>query len=355
MGRILIIGGGVAGAAAALAVRKAGWDPVVYERHPDNAEDLGAFLTLAANGHAALDQLDAAEAVGRAGFALHTLEFAGRTKALERTRCLRRGELCRVLQGQVVRRGIPVHHGRRLIDATEDSSGVTARFADGETVRGDLLLGADGLHSTVRELLNPGVAPRYAGQRVFYGYSRLAEPPAEPGRIVMVRGGAAFGYAVSPGGEVYWFARVTSDPLPEGTVPDPAWLLALLRPDGTECAGIVEATQGPLLATNARDLANVPRWRGERILLLGDAAHAASPATGQGASMALEDAVVLGKALRDTGFPLEAYERLRRPRVEYNTAASARMSAGLPVAGTPPVDEEELARQLDWATALASS
>ncbi|MFB9839687.1 FAD-dependent monooxygenase, partial [Actinoallomurus acaciae] len=93
---------------------------------------------------------------------------------------------------------------------------------------------------------------------------------------------------------------------------------------------------------------------------IGDAAHAASPATGQGASMAMEDAVVLAKALRDapsTEAALEAYERLRRPRVELNTATSARLTAGRAPAGRPGtgpagVPDEEVVRTLDWSAPL---
>ncbi|WP_236792449.1 NAD(P)/FAD-dependent oxidoreductase [Amycolatopsis sp. GM8] len=357
--RVLIIGGGIAGAATALALRRAGFDPVVYEGHPDSGEDIGAFLTLASGGMAALAQLGAAKAVGRAGFPLRTLEFAGQVRELTDYRCLRRAELSRVLQAEVERRGIPLHHGKRLASATEDADGVTARFTDSGIARGDLLIGADGLNSTVRTLVSPGTQPRYAGQQVFYGYSTQSRPPCEQARIVMVRGSVAFGFTVSPGGETYWFARVDGDELPAAAGPDPRWreqLLSLVRNDDTPCADIVAATRGPVLATNARDLADVPRWRTDRMLLIGDAAHAASPATGQGASMALEDAVVLGKAMRDTANPLEVYEQLRRPRVEHNTLSSARISAHQPpMQDPPPVSVQELARQLDWSARLALS
>lgn len=358
MGRILVIGGGIAGTAAALALHSAGFEPVVFEGHPDSGDDIGAFLTLARNGTGALAQLGAAKAVARAGFALHTLELGGRAQALDGHWCLRRAELCRVLQAETIRRGIPLHHGKRLAGATEDANGVTARFTDSGIARGDLLIGADGLNSAVRALICPAATPRYAGQRVFYGYSRLPKPPCEPGRIVMVRGSAvAFGFAVSPLGEIYWFARVDGEEL--SAPPGSHWrdgLLELLRADDTPCADIVAATRGPVLGTNARDLADVPQWRTSRMLVIGDAAHASSPATGQGASMALEDAVVLAKAMRDTTSPLEVYEQLRRPRVEHNTAASARMTARLPPENIPPpVAEDELARQLDWSRPLELS
>lgn len=175
----------------------------------------------------------------------------------------------------------------------------------------------------------------------------------------MVRGsGAAFGYAVSPDGETYWFARVSGDPLPaeelaQGT---PArWrdlLLPLLRKDATPAAELVAATGEELLVTNATEIPTGTPWRSGRILLIGDAAHAASPATGQGASMALEDAVVLAKSLRDAPDPdaaLTLYETLRRPRVEHNITVSGNISRGTPTpsAAARPSDED-LARLLEW-------
>jgi 2-polyprenyl-6-methoxyphenol hydroxylase-like FAD-dependent oxidoreductase len=372
MTRILIIGGGVGGLAVALALHKAGARPVVYEAHPDSDQDIGAFLTLASNGMLALAQIDAAGPVAEAGFPLTTMRVVGHDGAelasvplglhedpLTRYRCLRRAELCAALRAEVLRRGIAVRQGKRLVSATEDASQVTAVFGDGSTGVGELLIGADGLNSTVRSLIDPSAAPpRYAGQRVCYGYTTEAVRGAGES-IEMIRGSAvAFGHAVSPGGETYWFARV-SGPAGDVAAPDRLreWLLPLLRPDDTPAADIVAATGERLMVTNACDLPTVARWRTARMLLIGDAAHAASPATGQGASMALEDAVVLAKALRDTpATALETYERLRRPRVELNVANSARLSAGgapSRSAGAPAgIPEEELARQLDWAAPL---
>lgn len=352
MVRIAVAGGGIAGSAAALALHKAGFEVTVYEAHPDSGADLGAFLTLAGNGMDALAEYDAAEPVAGVGFPLRTLRLTDGTGAelntaplgdhddpLRRYRCLRRAELCRALQGEVTRRGIPLRHGARLVAAGEDAAGVTVTFADGRTADADLLLGADGLNSMVRALIDPGVAPpRYAGQRVFYGYTTNAAPPSAPARIDMIRGStAAFGYTVSPEGETYWFARVPGDELSAaeltGTTPA-QWreqLVPLLRQDDTPAADIVAATGEQLMVTNARDLPDVPRWHTGRMLLIGDAAHAASPATGQGASMALEDAAALAPTLRDSGTIREAferYERQRRPRVEANIAASARLTSG---------------------------
>ncbi|HEV7625235.1 MAG TPA: FAD-dependent monooxygenase, partial [Streptomyces sp.] len=233
--RILIIGGGIAGTAAALALDKAGFEATVHEAHPETGEDIGAFLTLADNGMLALAQFDAAEAIAATGFELTAMRITQETGAvvstvplgeaedpLRRFRCLRRAELGAALRSEAVRRGIVIRHGKRLVSATEDADGVTAVFADGTTARGDLLLGADGIHSVVRPLTDPdAVPPRFAGQRVFYGYTTKAAAPSEPGCIDMLRGsGSAMGYAVSPTGETYWFARVSGPELTDAEIAD---------------------------------------------------------------------------------------------------------------------------------------
>ncbi|QMU70584.1 NAD(P)/FAD-dependent oxidoreductase [Streptacidiphilus sp. P02-A3a] len=392
--RILIIGGGIAGTATALALHQAGFAVSVHEAHPDSAEDIGAFLTLADNGMRALAQIGAAETVTAVGFPLTTMRVLAADgdevaeiplgeadRPLSRFRCLRRSELNRALQAEAGRRGIALAHGVRLTALSDRPASVRATFSDGSTASGDLLIGADGINSTVRSSLDPGGAgPRYAGQRVYYGYCSGVLPGGDSERITMIRGsGAAFGCATSPSGETHWFARVSG---PAATAAELAggtptrWrdlLLPLLRADATPAADLVAATDRRIMVTNACDLPPGAPWAEHRTLLIGDAAHAASPATGQGAAMALEDAVVLAKALRDypgTATALAAYERLRRPRVERNTAASARITDGTapprPDPGRTPGPgaggggrpvtrvDPELLRQLDWDTPLTS-
>jgi 2-polyprenyl-6-methoxyphenol hydroxylase-like FAD-dependent oxidoreductase len=374
--RILIIGGGIAGTSAALAVHKAGFDATVYEAHPNTGADIGAFLTLASNGMIALAQLDAAEAIARVGFPLTSMRITANTgdvlgvtpigeqdDPLKHYRCIGRAELGAALREEAARRGIEIVHGKRLTDVDDD----TVTFADGSTATGDLILGADGLNSTTRQLFAP-TTPRYAGQRVFYGYTSDAKPDHEPGRIDMVRGsGAAMGYTVSPQGETNWFCRVADDELSADDIAAGTpehWrnvLLPLVEADNTPAAEIIAATTDRLMVTNAKDLPEGMPWRSGRLLLIGDAAHAASPATGQGASMAIEDAVVLGKALRDLGVTteaLEAYESLRRPRVEQNIATSARFTAARTSSQTPPQarpapsGDADLMAQLDWSQSI---
>jgi 2-polyprenyl-6-methoxyphenol hydroxylase-like FAD-dependent oxidoreductase len=382
VGRIVVIGGGIAGISAALALHKAGFDVAVYEAHPDGAEDIGAFLTLASNGMRALAQVDASTAVTAIGFPLSTMRVLDASGAelahmplgeagdpLLRYRCMRRGELNAALQTEAARRGISVRHGARLASVEDGPGAVTARFTDGSTATGDLLIGADGLSSTVRRPIAPAAQPCYAGQQVFYGYTTGATPAGGPECITMVRGSAAaFGCTVSPAGETYWFARVAGEPLAANEIADGTsarWrelLVSLLRKDATPAADIVAATGDRIMVTNATEMPLGTPWHSGRALIIGDAAHAASPATGQGASMALEDAVVLAKALRDapdTDTALALYEALRRPRVEHNITVSGQISRG----GTSPSrtgrgapaprpGEDELIRHLEWDTGI---
>jgi 2-polyprenyl-6-methoxyphenol hydroxylase-like FAD-dependent oxidoreductase len=387
--QVMVIGGGIAGPAAALSLHKAGFEVTVYEAHPDTGADIGAFLTLADNGMRALAQIGAAETVAGIGFPVTRMNVLDDTGAelvdvplgededpLTCYRCLRRAELASVLRQELRRREIPLRHSARLVGITEDAAGITAGFADGKSATGDLLVGADGLHSAVRSCLDPATGPGYAGQRVFYGYATRARPLGERDRITMVRGsGAAFAWLTSPAGETFWFARVPGPPSAAEHGPKTAarWrdaLLPLLRPDATPAADIVEATGENLMVTDALHVSPGIRWRSGRAILIGDAAHAAAPATGQGASMALEDAVVLAKALRDSDTQaagLERYEQHRRPRVERNIEVSAQLTANRLAGPTPsavgnaalagqdrrpPRTDPGLRETLDWHTPL---
>ncbi|MFD6999887.1 FAD-dependent oxidoreductase [Streptomyces mirabilis] len=384
MTEIIVIGGGIAGTATALALHKAGFGVTVYEAHPESAEDIGAFLTLASTGMRALAQIDASAAVIEVGFplrAMSVLDAAGTEVArmplgeahdpLLAYRCLRRGEFNAALQAEAARRGIELRRGTRLASVEDGPDGVTAHFTDGSTATADLLIGADGLNSAVRESIAPETQPCFAGESVFYGYASEAPLVAETGRLTMVRGGAAaFGCAVSPGGETYWFARVAGEPLSAGDIAHGTpghWrelLVPLLRGDATPAADVVAATTHRIMVTNATEMPTGTPWRQGRTLIIGDAAHAASPATGQGASMALEDAVVLAKSLRDapdTESALSLYEALRRPRVEHNITTSGKISRGLHTpsrtgrrAPAPRPGDSDLLRHLEWDTDIST-
>jgi FAD-dependent urate hydroxylase len=352
--KALIVGGGIAGPVTAMALQRAGIDAVVYEAYDTSAGlDAGAFLTVAVNGLDALRTLDAHEPVLAAGFPTRNIEFfSGSGKRLGEvpiggtlpdgtvTHTIKRADLYRVLHDEAIHRGIHIEYGKRLVDAeVTPDGGVVARFEDGTRVAGDLLIGADGIHSRTRRIIDPGAPePRYTGLGNIGGFTRNASVDTRPGIYVMVWGKRAFfGYTVSPSGEIWWFANppsareLTRAELAATTEEGKQHLIDLFANDATPAVEIIRSTTGELPGTNQYDMPSVPTWHRGPMVIVGDAAHAASPASGQGASMAIEDAVVLAKCLRDLpGIQqaFTAYEQLRRERVERVVAQGARSSSG---------------------------
>ena len=331
--KVLIAGGGIAGPAAAIALAKAGICSEVFEAHPEEADATGAFLTLTANGQDALRAIGAEAAMTAASFPATRLRLFGPSGELladaplgrdhPGPRTVTRAALSGLLRAQAADHGIPVHYGQRLAAADTGPDGrVTATFADGARATADLLIGADGIHSPVRTLIDPGApAPRYTGLAIACGYASEPRPaPAGTEGYAMYYGSRAFfGCTAGPDGRTWWFARVPGlSPADAGTCGADR-IAAAFDPDSTPAAQLIRATPGPLTVTPARDLAHLPRWSDGAMIVIGDAAHAASPTTTQGASMAIEDAVVLAQCLRDVpgqAAALGTYERLRRSRVE---------------------------------------
>jgi 2-polyprenyl-6-methoxyphenol hydroxylase-like FAD-dependent oxidoreductase len=254
------------------------------------------------------------------------------------THTVARGALHRALQVEAQRRGVRIAHDRRLVDVRPDGAGVIAEFSDGSAVRGDVLIGADGLHSRVRRLIDPTApVPRYSGLGNVGGFAPPGCADIAPGVYRMVFGRRAFfGYTVSPTGQIWWFANPLQPVEPSraalAAITAAQWkdeLCALFADDAGPAAAIVRATEGPITGTGTYDLPRVPVWSRGPILILGDAAHAASPSSGQGASMAIEDGVEVARCLRDLPIPdaLAGFEALRRARVERVVAEGARRGA----------------------------
>jgi 2-polyprenyl-6-methoxyphenol hydroxylase-like FAD-dependent oxidoreductase len=249
---------------------------------------------------------------------------------------IKRARLYRTLYQQAADRGIPFNYGKRLRDAAPTADGgVLAYFADGTQAAGDLLVGADGVHSVTRQLLDPAAPTgRYVGLVNFGGYTPDSAGTAETGVWHMIFGRRAFfGYVVDPAGGTVWFANVPRPPVTKeerAATSAEQWqqqLLELFAADRGPAAALIADGVLELAADNTHDLPQVPTWHNGPMVIVGDAAHAPSPTSGQGASMAAEDAVVLAKCLRDLpDIPqaLVAYERLRRARVERIVAQGAR-------------------------------
>ncbi|MBG0831107.1 FAD-dependent monooxygenase [Planomonospora sp. ID67723] len=343
--KALIIGGGIAGPVTAMALQRAGVEAEIHEAYDRGSEGVGAFLTLAGNGLEALRLLGLRDLVCDLGMDTPHMEMSnGRGKLLasfrQPGRTLKRSDLYRVLRDEAVRRGVRIHYGRRLDDASTTPDGVRAVFADGSTAEGDLLVGADGLRSRTRTIIDPA-APRarHVGLLNTGGFARGVTVPGEPGTSYFIFGRRCFfGYLIHPDGEVWWFANPPSprEPTREelAAITPEQWrarLTRLFKDDTGPMLDIIRATGHIPPGWNTYDFPTVPTWSNERMVIVGDAAHATSPSSGQGASMAIEDAVVLAKCLRDVpGLPgaFAAYERLRRDRVERIVAQGKRNGSG---------------------------
>ena len=347
----IIIGGGIAGPATAMALAKAGLEATVYEARPDGADSGGVMLTLAVNGIDALRAIDADAAAVAAGFPTPQITLRTHTgKRLGVTstggaladgtiaHTIRRADLYRALHSQAVARGITVLHGKRLVGAQEYPGGVQATFADGTQAQADILVGCDGVHSTVRGLIDPAApAPSYAGLLNTGGFASGVTVAAPPGSYEMIFGKRAFfGYATAPGGQVWWFANLPQHREPargEAEMVSAAqWrhrFTEIYAEDAGPALELIAATPGFAPMTPIHTIPHLRRWHTGRMIVVGDAAHAPSPTSGQGASLSVEDAVLLATSLRDIE-PVPAafahFESLRRPRVEKIIKAAARIN-----------------------------
>lgn len=349
----LVAGGGIAGAATALALQKAGIEPVIVEARSGPADDEGAFLTLGSNGIEALRQLDADGPALAAGFPTPAMTLRSSTgkrlgdvpastarPGAATSRTLMRWELAELLRAEAERRGLTVMPGRRLVGAEQRDGQVIARLAGGEELAADLLIGADGVHSAARTAIDPDAPrPAYGGLLNTGGRAVGASAAARPGHYEMLFGRRAFfGHVSAPDGEVWWFANVPwpSEPAREELLElqredlRPR-LLGLFAGDEGPATELIEASGEPMPLSPIHSLPHLPHWHRGRMLVVGDAAHAPSPSSGQGASLAIEDAVVLANCLRELPDDVEAafarFEQLRRPRVEKIIRWAARMNS----------------------------
>jgi len=339
--KALIIGCGIAGPAIALFLQRAGIEAEIYEARASAIDYGGLFLNTACNGLGVLKTLGLDEQVSRQGSPIPCMMiWSGNGKRLGEVRNGARAEvgapsinilrsrLHQTLREEAERRGIKIVFGKKLQGLQCSARGVVATFADGTTAEGSFLVGCDGLHSPVRSLINPDApAPHYTGLISTGGFASHSSFPPTPDTMHFVFGKRAFfGYHVSSSRELYWFVNFPQKAAPSreelDMIVSEEWrerMLDLFRGDVPLISEMIRATESAIIGYPIYDIAMQPIWHHGPVVLVGDALHAVSPNAGQGASLALEDSLVLAQCLRDLPDLEQAfatYERLRRARVE---------------------------------------
>jgi len=340
--KALIIGCGVAGPVVALFLQRAGIEAEIYKAKAESTDYGGSFLNMACNGLGVLKTLGLDDQVSSQGSPIPRMSiWSGKGKRLGEVRNGARAEvgapsinilrsrLHQVLREGAEQRRIKMSFGKKLAGLSTGEQGVIATFEDGTTAEGSFLVGCDGVHSRTRQLINPDApTPQYTGLISTGGFAHHSSFPPTPDTMHFIFGKRAFfGYHISSSGEMYWFVNFSQRSAPArgdgDMIVSDEWqerMLDLFRGDLPLISELIRATQSPIIGYPIYDISTQPIWQKGHVVLVGDAIHAVSPGAGQGASLAVEDALVLAKCLRDRedyALAFATYERLRRARVEH--------------------------------------
>jgi 2-polyprenyl-6-methoxyphenol hydroxylase-like FAD-dependent oxidoreductase len=350
--RAIIIGAGIAGPVSAIFLKRAGIDAQVFEAWP-RSTGIGGGLQIAPNGMHVLAEIGLADEMIRRGSVAEAFEFysqsGARLGSINKNMQQRFGQpavnMCRATLLEAIlataqRENVEVTFEKRLVRIEDrPDQPVVAYFADGSSAEGDFLIGADGVHSAARAHVIPdGPRPFDTGLIGFGGFvPRSLLDHTAIGRRVQTTFGQSgfFGYGFcSPDprdGAMWW-----------STQPAHGIDAATYRAMGQEAmkrrlldfhAGwhdpipqLLQVAEN-IVVSATLDVATLPTWSRKRTLLIGDAAHATSPHAGQGASLALEDALRLGRRMQaeqELGVAFENFESERRPRAERVVALARR-------------------------------
>ncbi|MGV9746195.1 FAD-dependent urate hydroxylase HpxO [Rhodococcus zopfii] len=319
--KAIIIGAGMGGLTAGIALRRIGWDVEVYEQVVEN-KPVGAAISLWSNGVKCLNYLGLERQVAALGGQMETMAyrdgFTGDTmtefslrpvveQVGQRPYPVSRAELQAMLMDEL---GFEhIRFGMRMVDLVDDGSAVTARFEDGSTATGDILIGADGARSRTRDyVLTEPVERRYAGYVNFNGLVDIDETIAPATQwTTYVADGKRVSLMPIAGGRFYFFFDV---PLPAGVDYERSRAKEVLGEHFSDWAPQVHKLISMLdpFAVNRVEIFDIDpfdTWVKGRVALLGDAGHNTTPDIGQGGCSAMEDAVVLAIALQTNTLGVE--------------------------------------------------
>lgn len=328
--KAIIIGGGIGGLCAAIALRQKGIEATVFERATE-LKEVGAGLSLWINAIKALDKIGMKDALRKLSIpqtsgGIRNAKGAMLSSAQRRNgdnesetliRMVHRAELLDALLQELGAENVRLN--AECIGFVQDESSVTARFADGSEARGSFLVGADGIHSVIRAALFGKQKPRYSGYTAWRAVVEFDHPSLRQGASETWGRGARFGIVPMSHNRVYWFATNNA---PEGVNDSPQQrkkeLQNLFGGWHAPIPALIEATpESAILRNDIVDREPLTHWTKGRVTLLGDAAHPMTPNLGQGACQAIEDAVVLADCVaanEDMGVALNDYEARRIER-----------------------------------------
>jgi 2-polyprenyl-6-methoxyphenol hydroxylase-like FAD-dependent oxidoreductase len=333
---IAIIGGGIGGLTAAIALRRRGFDVEVFEQAPALL-DLGAAIALWPNAMQALQHLDLADTVlAKAGVIKEirwltpegkTLKVVGIDNFTAPAVAIHRADLQRILleslPSSIVKLGYSFLNQQDRVESTSVS------FTNSHTIDCRFLIGADGIHSDVRNDISDQTCPKFHGYIVWRGISSVLPEQISPDAAIELQGrGQRFGVGPVGNGRVGWWAAANTSHEnaagKESVHEAHCELLQLFDGWYSPVLSLVQATE-TILRTEASDRPSTTTWGRGRMTMLGDAIHPTTPNLGQGGCMAIEDAVVLARCFEKYGLTdsaLRAYERTRYARTATITLAS---------------------------------
>jgi len=343
---MVICGAGIGGLAMAIRSAELGRRPCVLERRSEaDVCQEGAFITLAPNGMNGLRVLGCYDAVRGSGIETTGIEICnahGRRLGFADQAdhgsafgapsvTMSRGSLTQALLRRARDAGIEVRFSKPLKALSRSRDGVRIELADGECCEAAIVVGADGLGSTVRAQAFPHYPrPHFTGL-IGTGGITPTDLPSTDGVMRMTFGKTAFfGYLIDEERRAYWFTTYPADAPTTGVMDGEALAEQIRRmhvSDPEPNRAILNAVHTIDRCYPIFDMPELPAWSGDRVVLLGDAAHAVGPHAGQGASMAIEDALVLAACLQGESTAQDAfkrYEHLRRPRVAEVVRLTAR-------------------------------
>lgn len=343
--KIAIVGAGLGGLACAIALLKQGYDVQVYEKARDFRPVGGAF-GLVANGLKSLDAIEPGIVllIQNSGCKVNQSVLKNNQGETIRTNSRSKSQdkygypLITIwwwyLQ-QILASKLPaniIHLNHRCTGFTQDNSGVDIYFDGGKTIRADLLIGADGINSIIRETLIGDGIPRYLGSMSWRAVIKCDQQVLNPGELGFVKGNREFMYLLNAGdGYISWLYRHFSpvSSLSPNVDAAKSRVLNRIADWGEPLRSLVEMTPAErILETPICDRLPLNSWSQGRVTLLGDAAHPMAPALGQGANTTFEDVCELAWCFSRAESISEAFSSNEQRRIERTRIIQTRSAEG---------------------------